>query len=786
MPVDTQRGDTISPATYYELRRFYLDQLDARDQGRTQEWLDVFDDNATITTRVLGHGSPVQKSDFVPAIWELDDSFHKKGIQRRHCVHSFTFTARDGLFYSRFYALFLVTDAAHGARLQSAAKISDVLRKSGSTWQVMFREIERDDLGRLNGQVSGLPLSREGEQIMDQNVTAGRSVVPAEVYSSVDQFYARQMQALDDGDVGGWAQTFTADGVFASNGLPDPVVGREQLTKLASDTVARLNGQRAIRRHFVFNVIVETAADGLLRTTCYVPVFDTVNGVTSLTTSTVMRDELVSSGDDLLVRHRTVTRDDLVALSRLARPGRGSITRSKEKRVTPSQTLEMQLERVALRPGTVGYEEARSGLQRSYLHRPSVAVRARGVDDVRLAVRYAAERGLAVAVQATGHGLNVPTEGGVLIDTAPMADVRVDPVSRIAWAAAGTRWEQVIAAASEHGLAPLSGSSADVGVMGYTLSGGLPLLGREFGYAADHVRQVELVTADGEFGHAKAGEDLFWAIRGGGGNFGVVTGLEFDLVPAGRLYGGGVYFDADKMPAVLKSYREWTATVPDRMSSSIGLIPLPDMPQVPAPLRGRHVAHVRIAYLGTAEDGERLVAPLRGLGPSLLDNLGEMPYTATGRIHNEPRQPRNFYCANAMLAEFDPSVPDTVLDLVGPGTEVFAVVQFNHLGGALARPPEVPNAVPHRGARFALRVVTTPAGPERDAAHETADALIRAVAPWTLGRSASFVQGERGAHELASECFEPAAYARLAAIKAVYDPGNMFRCNVNIAPALKA
>ena len=149
MQADSQQGRMVSPATYYELRRFYLDQLDARDRGRTQDWLDVFEDNATITTKVLGHSSPVQKPEFVPAVWELDASFREKGIQRRHCVQGFTFSARDGLVCSRFYALFLVIDAEQGARVQSAAMISDVLRRFRSTWRVISREIERDDLGRL-------------------------------------------------------------------------------------------------------------------------------------------------------------------------------------------------------------------------------------------------------------------------------------------------------------------------------------------------------------------------------------------------------------------------------------------------------------------------------------------------------------------------------------------------------------------------------------------------------------------------------------------------------------
>jgi actinorhodin biosynthesis protein ActVIA len=315
MPVDTGPGRLVPPGTYYELRRFYSTQLDARDRGKTQEWLDVFDDDATMTTHVLGHGSPVTKADFTPEVWALDDSFHAKGIQRRHCVSGFTFQARDGLVLARFYGLFLVVDT-EGARVQSAAMVSDVLRRFRGTWRVISREIERDDLGRLNGEMpEGLPPGQEGKTVVDRVLNSHNLTVAAEVYSTVDQFYALQMQALDDGDIAGWVETFTDDGVFVSNGLPDEVAGRDQLAKLGRETIDRLNDKGAIRRHFVFNVIIEPSSDGVLCTTCYVPVFDTVDGVTSLTTSTVMRDELIMRDDGLLVRHRTVTRDDLPAKS---------------------------------------------------------------------------------------------------------------------------------------------------------------------------------------------------------------------------------------------------------------------------------------------------------------------------------------------------------------------------------------------------------------------------------------------------------------------------------------
>jgi hypothetical protein len=154
MPGASRQSTMVPAEIFYELRRFYLDQLDARDRGDTQQWLDVFDDDATMTTKVLGHGSPVQKVDFVPAVRALDATFHAGGIQRRHCVHGFTFSTDNDLFYARFYALFLVTDAERASCLQSAAMISDVLRRSGPTWRVLSREIERDDLGRLNATLS--------------------------------------------------------------------------------------------------------------------------------------------------------------------------------------------------------------------------------------------------------------------------------------------------------------------------------------------------------------------------------------------------------------------------------------------------------------------------------------------------------------------------------------------------------------------------------------------------------------------------------------------------------
>lgn len=447
--------------------------------------------------------------------------------------------------------------------------------------------------------------------------------------------------------------------------------------------------------------------------------------------------------------------------------------------------LAEQTKGTVLRPGDAEFDHALGGFQTAYRHRPSVIVRAAGTEDVRAAVRYAAALELAVAVQATGHGLTVAAEGGVMVDTSAMADVRVDPAARTAWIAAGTRWGQVVEEAARHGLAPLSGSSPDVGAIGYTLGGGLGVLSREYGYAADHVRAVELVGADGPLRQLTPESDaeLFWAVRGAGGNFGVVSGMEIGLFPVRRLYGGGLYFDTDQVPAVLAAYREWTASVPEELTSSVGLIPYPDLPMVPEPLRGRYVAHVRIAYTGSVAIGEQLVEPLRAVGPRLIDSLEELPFTESPSIYRDPAQPHGYYGTNAMLRELPKSALDTTLDLVGPDSPVPCVVQLNHLGGALARPPSVPNAVAHRDAAFLLRVLTVVDGPAPSPAHAAPTRLTGALREWTLGRSPNFVFGEQGGPEQVRDCYRPADLPRLAKLKAAVDPHNLFRFNLNIRPA---
>jgi FAD/FMN-containing dehydrogenase len=437
-----------------------------------------------------------------------------------------------------------------------------------------------------------------------------------------------------------------------------------------------------------------------------------------------------------------------------------------------------------LLPGDDGYDVERTGFQTAVEQRPALVVGAEGAEDVRAAVEFASANGLPVGVRATGHGACPVAEGGLLITTRRMTGVRVDAEGRTAWLDAGVCWDQVIPETSRHGLAPLSGSAPHVGAVSYTLGGGLGLLARRYGYAADHVRAVEVVTADGALRQvtAETDPDLFWALRGGRDNFGVVTRLQVDLFPVTRLYGGGLFFDAEHVRDVLPAYRDWTATVPDELTSSVGMVPLPDLPVVPEPLRGRHVLHLRVAHTGDAAGGERLVAPLREVAPRLMDTLRDMPFAEAGSIYNDPTTPHGYHGNNVLLRELDGSALDAVLQEAGPGASVPCVVDIRHLGGALARPPAVPNAVGHREARYILRVLSPVSGADVERVRAVHRRVFDAAAPWTIGRSLNFVYGENAPEQVRS-CYQPAEYRRLAELKAAYDPKNTFRRNHNIPPA---
>ncbi|NIJ11838.1 FAD/FMN-containing dehydrogenase [Saccharomonospora amisosensis] len=430
-------------------------------------------------------------------------------------------------------------------------------------------------------------------------------------------------------------------------------------------------------------------------------------------------------------------------------------------------------------PGEPGYDAERKGFQTGFVHRPGLLVRAADAEDIRAAVDYAARHGLGVAVQATGHGVGIPADGDVLVSTKDLGSVHVDPVTRTARIGAGARWGTVLERAAAHGLAPLSGSFPGVGAVGYTLGGGLGPLGRRYGYAADHVRELRLVTPDARLLRVTPDTepDLFWALRGAGANFGVVTSLEIGLVPQTRIYGGALTFDSVLAADVLNAFREWTSLAPEELTASVAMIPMPDLPSLPPPLRGRHITQLRVAYLGGRAEGERLVAPLRELGQPIADTLRELPFAESGSIYGEPDQPRAYFGDNVLLRELDPAAVDALLEHAGPGSD--CVVDVRHLGGALARPTQ-PSAVSHRAATYQVLVLsgvdTWVESPESRAVQ---DKVFAALAPATLGRSVNFAYGPVAS---ARERFDAVTYERLRKLKALHDPRNLFRFHSNIEP----
>ncbi|WUW24095.1 FAD-binding protein [Streptomyces sp. NBC_01463] len=416
-----------------------------------------------------------------------------------------------------------------------------------------------------------------------------------------------------------------------------------------------------------------------------------------------------------------------------------------------------------------------TGYQTGFAIRPDLVVEAAGAEDVRTAVARAARDGLRVGVHATGHGLAGAVEGGVLIDTRRMDSVLVDPVRRTARIGAGVNWGRVIEAAAPHGLAPLNGSSPGVGAVSYTLGGGLGLLAREFGYAADLVRSFDVVTGDGVLRRVTAEDEpeLFWGLRGGGHRLGVVTAMETGLVPVARLYGGSIAFggDGEAGAQVLRRYLEWARSVPAALTSSVGALVYPDLPQVPAELRGRYVVSVRVAYTGSAAEGERLVAPLRQAGPVLADSLREMPYTESHTIHSDPPFPHAYYGDGLMLRGIDAERAARVLELTGRKAPTMTVVQLNHLGGALAAAPEPDSAVPHRDAGFLLRLLSPLDGTDVASVRALYEQVAAVLGPLVIGRSLNF---SFGGGDRTEDLHGLRTHERLAGLVSRYDPASLF------------
>jgi FAD/FMN-containing dehydrogenase len=370
----------------------------------------------------------------------------------------------------------------------------------------------------------------------------------------------------------------------------------------------------------------------------------------------------------------------------------------------------------------------------------------------------------------------LPITEGVLVSTRGLDAVSIDPERRTAQVGAGVKWRTVIDAAAEHGLAGLCGSTSDVGVVGYTLGGGLPLLGRAFGFSSDHVRSFDVVTGDGRQHHVETGDgsELDWALRGGKGNVGIVTALEIDLFEITDLYGGAIFWPGALAPTLLTAFAEWVEGLPEDFSTSISLLRLPPLPEVPEPLRGQFTVHLRVAYLGDDAEGERLLAPMRQVAPPMIDMVTRMPYTELDRIHMDPEHPVPFEEGGILLRELAPETVETVLEHAGPETRCpLLLVELRLMGGALAR--ERADAVGGRDAAYALFAVGALMPPVADAVLPAVRELVAAMGPWSTGGSMVNFHGIPGDAADRARPWSSTTFERLQRAKAIYDPADLLR-----------
>ncbi|MBD0860821.1 FAD-binding oxidoreductase [Gordonia sp. zg691] len=394
-----------------------------------------------------------------------------------------------------------------------------------------------------------------------------------------------------------------------------------------------------------------------------------------------------------------------------------------------------------LTPADEGYAAELAGFNLAAIPAAQVVVGAACAEDVASAIRYARSNGLRVGARATGHGMPIEGRGTVVISTSRMTGITVDPVARTARVGAGVRWRDVASATAPHGLTGLVGSSSSVGVVGYTLGGGLSPLGRRFGYAADHVRSIELVTADGivRTVDASAGSDLFWALLGGRDGFGIVTALEFDLFDQPTVYGGGIFFAGSAAADVAHAWREWAPTLPEEAGTSLAILRLPPDPDLPAPLQGQTVVHVRYTHTGDAAAAAALLAPMRSAGPVLLENIDVLPTVALDAVHMDPPGPMPSADRGCTLTDLPASAIDALLAAVGPQVaSPLAIVEIRLLGGRLRRPQRAPNAVTGRDGAFCVLAIGVPAGPLGDQVGHHLAAVIEAVASCSGGALLNF------------------------------------------------
>jgi FAD/FMN-containing dehydrogenase len=445
--------------------------------------------------------------------------------------------------------------------------------------------------------------------------------------------------------------------------------------------------------------------------------------------------------------------------------------------------LRADLDGRVIAPGDADYDQARTVFYGGFDRRPAVIVRPADAAQVARVVSIARESGLELAVRSGGHSLAAHgvVDGGIVLDLHDLRGLEIDPQQRVAWAQTGLTAGEYTTLAAEHGLATGFGDTASVGIGGLTLGGGVGYLSRAYGLTIDDLLAAEIVTADGEIVEVDADTDpdLFWAIRGGGGNFGVATRFKFRLHELESVVGGILILPAT--PEVVSGFVAAAEAAPDGLSTIANVMPAPPMPFVPAEHHGRLVVMGLLCFAGPAEAGERALAPFRALAEPLADLVRPMAYP---EIY--PPEPEGFHptaIGHTMFVDrVDDELAGTVLERLDASDASMRVTQLRVLGGAIARVPAEATAYAHRGSRIMANVASFYDGPEDRPVREAwVNELAARLRQDDAGAYVNFL-GDDGAARIRA-AYPDATWDRLTAIKAAYDPTNLFRNNQNIAPA---
>ena len=437
-------------------------------------------------------------------------------------------------------------------------------------------------------------------------------------------------------------------------------------------------------------------------------------------------------------------------------------------------------------PSDADWDQARLTWNLAADLHPSAIAFVENADDVAQVVRFAGEHGLRVAGQGTGHGAVAmgPLDDTILINTERMRTVDVDPETRTARVEAGVLAAELGEAGQAHGLCFLSGSAPDVGVIGYTLGGGLGWLGRRYGFACNRVRAIDLVTADGEPSRVDADNDsdLFWALRGGGGGYAIVTALHLSLLPIAEVYAGTLVLPAELGAEAVRVYRDWAAGVPEEVTSIVRFLRPPPLPDVPEPIRDRPLLTIGAACIGSQAEGERTIAPLREIGEPIMDTFGQIPTAQLSRIHMDPEQPVPGLGHHAVIAELPDDAIDAFVGAAGPDAgSPLLLAELRQIGGALARPAENGGAMSQLDGAFAMLGIGLPITPELgEAIDRHLDRLHDAMQPWA--RSGGYFNFAERPCDL-DAILPPETCARLEEVKRRWDPDGMIQANHALAAA---